>query len=861
MGIHPNIIRAWSSATVNLRRHFVVRQSSSEQVMSTTGFVEGCGLSVVSMVLINTLIHAYLQCKHPTAIFTTYVDNYELQSDSVAQTSAALQSLQGFCSLLDIQLDAKKTVRWACTPDGRQQLRDGNERPIEAARDLGAHMQFNAKQTNATVVAKFKQLPTLWHQLARSHAPYQQKLKILRVVAWPRAMYAVSTVHIGNAHFVEARAGAMSALGLTKSGANPQIHLSLTCSTLSDPEYYSIWTTVSQFRRHMHPELVDATLAPSATIAPRKRKPGPGGVLLSRLEQLCWTYVKDGIFHDGEGGTIHIMDTPIQELRQRLSRAWHHMTGRRWESRKGFESLRYVSVELSRPDTSLAPDELGFIRTAQNGTFFTNDSLIHSGVVETECCKFCQQNDSIKHRHWECEHTAASRAAIPLNVLNDILASPPCMQEHGWVPEPVEIRRYKQLLSEVPDTLQKCIPLPDQDHYDFFCDGTGKDPSMPLVRLVAWGLVLAGVHPTAPHCAVAWGGVPGQWQTVTRAELFAFVAAVLHAARLWSIRRATSAVWSDCEFIIKRARAIQAGSFDIQPTTPDHDMWTVVTQLMPPADVFTLHHIKSHQNYQDSDAWVQWACSANDMADQTALMALMSLPSDILEAQQQARSQYIRAREMCYHLHQHIIRVGRLSVAQKEVCEAAPERNLDMTAVVDWHAVSHAVADRAPAKLKFDGLNKVMAWCAWVHDPQAPVRWISWYEMLFTFQIHSQEWGIESTSSHNTWRIYSKMSEYDCKQTCRSWAAYMLQIIRLIYPDYKAEHNRPSNNRFTCWLMGARMQMSAQAVTALHEWLTQQLGTAAVAKVTTLQKLPVATLEMETEEKPSHGLHRFWTRS
>ena len=58
MGIHPRIIRAWAAAAIQLKRHFVVRGSPSAQVLSTTRFVEGCGMSVVAMVLINTLIHS-----------------------------------------------------------------------------------------------------------------------------------------------------------------------------------------------------------------------------------------------------------------------------------------------------------------------------------------------------------------------------------------------------------------------------------------------------------------------------------------------------------------------------------------------------------------------------------------------------------------------------------------------------------------------------------------------------------------------------------------------------------------------------------------------------------------------------------
>ena len=522
MGVHPQIIRAWAASTTQLRRHFVVKNSPSAQVSSTTGFVEGCGLSVVAMVLINTLLHAYIQQKHPDVTFTTYVDNFELQSNQVTDTSQALKSLDGFCKLLDIQLDQKKTYRWAVTAAGRQEIRDAEELVVKAVRDLGAHLQFESRQTNATVTSKFKALPALWHLLSRSQATYDQKLKVLRTVAWPRAMYAVSTVHIGSAHFVDARAGAFQAIGGTKAGANPQIHLSLTTHPSADPEFYALWNTVQQFRRNIPPELLDATLAPTAVVPNRKRKPGPGGVLITRLEAICWAYKADGIFTDGEGGSLHILDTPVQELRCRLIRAWQQMVGCQWEHRKGFRGLRLVSTELSKPASTFASDELGFKRVAQNGTFYTHDTLQHAGIVEEASCKFCQLQDSVFHRHWECPYTASSRNLIPANILEYIAHAPQCLQEHGWATEPAELRAYRSSLTQIPDTLNHFVfHGPPRRHYDLFCDGTGIDPKQPSTRLVAWAVVVAGSDPQQLHTPIAWGGVPGQHQTVIRAELFA----------------------------------------------------------------------------------------------------------------------------------------------------------------------------------------------------------------------------------------------------------------------------------------------------------------------------------------------------
>lgn len=174
--------------------------------------------------------------------------------------------------------------------------------------------------------------------------------------------------------------------------------------------------------------------------------------------------------------------------------------------------------------------------------------------------------------------------------------------------------------------------------------------------------------------------------------------------------------------------------------------------------------------------------------------------------------------------------------------------------------VARAAEDHAPPKLRFQGFHKLLQWCRNLHDPNAPLKWISWYELLFLFQLQTGEWGIQSTSSHNTWQIYSKIAEYDLHQACRSWAAFLLQLIRLVLPGYKAEHNRPSNSRFTCWAMGVLMRISPAADASIHAWLQSQMGSRPITKITQLLQLPFADAAVSIEEASSQvGLHRFWT--
>ena len=95
------------------------------------------------MVLINALTHTYLEHRHTEVEFTTYVDNFELQSAEVASTTEVLHTLQNVCSLLDVQLDAKKTVRWSCAAEGSREIRQTRAATVTHAQDLGAHMQFD----------------------------------------------------------------------------------------------------------------------------------------------------------------------------------------------------------------------------------------------------------------------------------------------------------------------------------------------------------------------------------------------------------------------------------------------------------------------------------------------------------------------------------------------------------------------------------------------------------------------------------------------------------------------------------------------------------------------------------------------
>lgn len=141
-------------------------------------------------------------------------------------------------------------------------------------------------------------------------------------------------------------------------------------------------------------------------------------------------------------------------------------------------------------------------------------------------------------------------------------------------------------------------------------------------------------------------------------------------------------------------------------------------------------------------------------------------------------------------------------------------------------------------------------------------RWLSWYELLVSFQIHSGEWGPESTSCHNTWRMHPRLQEYNGKQMLRSWAAYLLNIIRISHPNYKPVDGRPSNPRFHCWTMGILCRLSDPSADAIRLWLDATLGEARITKMSTLhQSGPAEGVQpIRKATSTEQGLHRFWHR-
>eukprot|EP00435_Cladocopium_sp_Y103_P066311 s31_g28.t1 len=683
VGIPAEIVRAWAAAVVGIRRFFWVRNQPSEGVRSGTGYPEGCALSVGAMCLCNLVIHSFMALRCPRVLMFSYVDNLELVSDDTSAAIDGLRTLQKFTAFLGVPCDETKTYAWALDTQGRQQLMEADLPVHMQQKDLGAHVQYCGRQTNGAVKRKCKDLQTLWSSLAQSPAPLRHKYKILTAVAWPRALHAASTVHLAEAILTDLRAGAMKGLRLDKSGASPGLQFGLSPITVQDPGFFVLWNALLQFRKFADVSVAGSTLALASWTPNRLKKPGPCGVLAARLTSIGWTHVHNFWFQDQDHGLIDIMHCPIQELRFRCKRAWHHKTGMEHESRKGFQGLSRVDVSTSaRPVPGWSSDEEGLLRVLHNGTFITHDQL----------------------------HTA-----------------------------------------------KQAVGHPD-DHV---------------------------FH------TIASGGVPGQWQTILRAEIRAVIEAVRVAGRCHSWGR----IWCDNATVVRRFRRLQKGFWKISAVTPDHDLWKLLAVEIQLHPQVSIHEVHSHQQPPEDDEFLSWLFAGNDRADWAACDAMSLLPAEVLSAQKIAAEDTVQLQNLQQVLYAHMVRVGMFAVTYAQPAEESLSPGdhsgkdpIDDDTEINMSRVC-AEAVHAPVPMQFRQFHKVRAWLSHIQaGPEVAPAWITWYELFWSFQKFTGLRSVVKLDCHSRWDVQPTHTEYDTVRECRSFVSYMHHLIRVAYPGFRMGH-------------------------------------------------------------------------
>ena len=340
-------VRNWHQALAKIERRFLIAGCCSDAVYSCTGYPEGDGMSVVAMSLLNFGLHYLVESSLQASEVYTYVDNWELVTTAPQELPNAFRQLQQFAAKVDLELDVKKSFGWALRSSDRALLREHDLPVVYDARDLGGHVVYCKRKTMGTLRARISGGMSSWTWLARSVAPLQHKLQMLQVVMWPRMLHGISGLWIGPEHTKRLRAAAMQSLGWKRKGASSVLQFGLGENPMADPGYYSLATTISDFRRYCDPHVDFPVVTAIAHGVYPRYTAGPIGAFVHRLHELHWHWEDNGFLVDHHGNRFHLIDSPIQLLSARMQEAWALIVGSAVCDRSSFAGLENVDLTLS----------------------------------------------------------------------------------------------------------------------------------------------------------------------------------------------------------------------------------------------------------------------------------------------------------------------------------------------------------------------------------------------------------------------------------------------------------------------------------------------------------------------------------
>ena len=830
LGAHPNLLRGWSRALTALQRRFSVRGSVGPSHKSSSGFAEGCALSVVSMVGANVLIESWVKRCIPSCTLWSYVDNLEITAPSPPILMDAFQTMQALLQALQLPLDTAKTYYWATTRPARKYFED-HQLPIEhACRDLGSQMQYTKVASNHVITHRIGLFQPRWISLTVSPASYKQKLLAIRAVAWAHILHGAGSASLGSAHFDNLRTEALRALGEHKKGASPKIHLSLVENPSFDPEFYAIQNTVMLARQQSQPDQCTPVLTFNSQLPRRTRaRVGPCNVLLERLRSIGWEWDSQGFFVDQVGEQIDLWNFPIQALRFALQRDWQATVARDASHRKSMQGIHNTCALFSLEQKPTDATELSLLRKVLNGTFFTADHLKHHHEDETGLCKLCQLPDSIFHRHWECTAFDSIRHSFPAAHLEELVQLPDATRNHGWFALPSSYEAFWTLHRTLrSDPAQVPLPLDDTvPCLHFFTDGACMRPQDGFARLCAWGVTCCFAPDLWTFYPVVSNVLQGPWQTVVRAEF----QAVIEAFRRGFLLGQPFWVWIDNQHVHQMALyALAHPHTEWSGKVRNHDLLNALSAVASQARHFCqgVQKVCSHQNSLGAqDPAERWSLAGNDSADALASQAFSNQPC-LLQAWHKMCADLAHTRALRQTCHSLFIRIGDESLKRLTPvvpCEPAqwppnPPASIEM---VPWQFPAHDV----PSRFAIPELDSLFAWVASLHsDGPQPQRW-SWWELYVDACLQCPNLGPWYDSKSHRWYGGDTAPDVPFLKRARSFSKFITQYAKHLDFKLPTALSLPASAHIAFWTNTLPVCTDPARLRAVDSWLGVHISGAA----------------------------------
>ena len=753
------VLRGWAGALSVMQRRFLIQGQLGPCLAASTGFPEGDGLSVVAMVSIDHLLHAWIAATQQLTQTLTFVDDWQFTSTCAADIVGTLQRLERFVAMVDIRLDLAKTYTWSVQGQGRQALRQAGLQVRLSGRNLGAHLQLCKRHSNDIQMERIRSVQPIWPKLRISTAPYLWKVRALRQAAWPKALHGIPSTTVSKQCYQTLRTGAMQGLNADSAGTNAWVHLGLIEHVSTDPQCWAIIQTfrgvrscgpAATARSNFHQVAIGTFQGPAN---------GVTHTLVSRIRKLHWDILPGGLLRDGLG-CFDLFSVGWAELAWRIELAWPRTVADQVHHRQGFHGLAFCDPEHTRGWLRhLNVVDQGAFRKVLNGTHICQDAKVHCQEGGTNLRPWCQCVDSRYHRFFICEHFESARVGLDPAVYRSLPVLPESLTAFGWSMRPSTAFAWCRLLAEIPgfDIAGFDVSNLPPGPLHLFTDGACAHQNNRWMRYAAWGVIAAPLDDmiSLPDLCVAKGPLPGILQSAFRAELYALIVALEIA------RKADRPcfLWTDCS----AAQKLLLGLIQGRHLSANHahsDLVRRLDILVKATTICDVTHVHSHVAASASCPLESWACTFNDHADSAAKDA--NFPrDDAFRAFQASHATAVSLVQSVSRAVQHVqLKVSKLALAASDASKHAADEPVP---IVPGFSVTRPQWTQLPplcglpsGAIRWYGwrlVNLIASWFWGVleHEQAGSGTWVSHFQLYIDFQMMSGHCGPIHDTRANKW--------------------------------------------------------------------------------------------------------------
>ena len=836
LGVDHGTLLAWAGALSGFVRHFVIQGNYSPGVSSCNGFPEGCALSCLAMLSLTQLFHRWMIAANAMFKPVSYVDNWGVLLHSVDFMKQACQAVDAFAEALQLDLDPAKSYCWAADRTSRQQLREAGFVVKLRNRELGAHVVFTRQLSNFHQVERFRQLSDFWQKLSSCRCTFNQKVTLIKRVAWPRAFHAVAAVVVGRKHFENLRTTVMQALRIQKPGANPELQCSLEGDAF-DPMLFAAFETVRDARSLRDAQSVALDLSVALFDSDVPQHNSLSEILGQRLHKIGFKVQSDATVLDAIG-PLDFLQCPLQEFVWRAQWTWTQVLASVVKHRSSFRGFEYVDLPATRKAYAAFPAyEQGILRKHLHGASFTNEFVQHWSTSSSALCIHCQALDSIRHRLWECPATAHFRDQIPSDVILELEQLPRVVTEHGWTLRSSLADAWFCYLADLPVGVSFFLPRPPTAILDLFTDGSCLFPRECAYRVASWAVVLAPPFGLSvcrtQYVPVAAQPLSGILQTAYRAELTAVIAAIQFALR----SHAFVCVWTDCQSAI---RAYQKYVIEARKVRPNGKNADLLVQLQSVAaqlghGKIAVLKVPAHEDRtQFANDLERWLIDGNNAVDQAAAGANKTRPEQVWNLWSAYVDQSCRYSYVSAWIRSHMVAVGcywSLSVSPGESYVPPPPRpvrpsNRHPALICDD---PFQLELQSPTFRRFFGPALAVAvhsWLSRICDDTQPLKWVSFLQLYISFRHHQGAWFI--TKQAGKWVAENgTQAELANHTRLNVRVKHFRLMLQQFFRDAKVRCScatvRPASHWIACFRGSVGFQLSQQEFQAVEDVFARQL--------------------------------------